>query len=84
MIYKFYDMHSGGYRKTKWDVIYVEGISENEALETFYSKFGVDPYEVYCPCCSANYSITEYVDLQTALSYHSDNDTYTVLFERSK
>lgn len=54
---RFYDLHSGGYRKFDFDVAYIE-LPEEEAIEYFTDKFD-HPYAVTCDCCGEDYSVYE-------------------------
>jgi hypothetical protein len=66
----FYDMHSGGYKKTDYDVIVVE-LPEELALKFFYLKYDRTPDNVTCECCGADFGYTEYDTLEEALeSYY--------------
>jgi hypothetical protein len=58
MFTKFYDLHSGGYRKTKYAVIYIE-LNENEAITYFERFFGIDPLNTTCQCCGDDFDIYE-------------------------
>jgi len=55
---RFYDMHSGGGAKEKWELIFIEA-PEDEAISIFYNRFGHNPNRVSCTCCGADYSIYE-------------------------
>lgn len=55
---QFWDMHSGGPLKEKWQFIYIEAPKE-EAKIIFYNRFGHNPERVTCTCCGEDYSISE-------------------------
>ena len=59
---KFWDMHSGGSQKEKWDKIYIEA-PEDEAALIFYNRFGHNPHRVTCTCCGSDYSIDSHESL---------------------
>ncbi len=65
---QFWDMHSGGGCKEKWEVIYINA-PEKEAKIIFYSRFGHNPTRVTCTCCGEDYSIYEVDDLAQATGY---------------
>ena len=56
---EFYDMHSGGTQKAKWDIICIEADSEKEAVDIFEEIFGHNPLKVTCECCGEDYIVTE-------------------------
>ena len=60
----FWDMHSGGDPKEKFDKICIEA-PRKEAIVIFFNKFGHNPDRVTCTCCGADYSIGEYPDFET-------------------
>ncbi len=62
------DMHSGGYRKTPYDYVYIQA-RRKKALETFFEIFGVDPTDISCSCCGHDYAIDEYKSLKAAKEY---------------
>lgn len=55
---KFDDMHSGGYKQTDFDEIWIE-LPENKACEYFEKIFDFSPYGVTCDCCGSDYWINE-------------------------
>lgn len=63
MFTKYSDMHSGGYRKTEYDVIYIEAEREL-ADEIFYNRFGHSPNAVACSCCGENFWSTEVDEIE--------------------
>lgn len=65
---QFWDMHSGGGLKEKWDKIYIEA-PENEAKVIFYNRFGHNPERVTCTCCGEDYSISSNEDLAQLTAY---------------
>lgn len=58
---QFWDMHSGGYTKTDYDMIYIQA-PEDEATKIFIEMFGQHPDTVGCRCCGENFSVSEYDD----------------------
>lgn len=66
---QFYDLHSGGSRKLKWEKIYIEA-SVQEAKVIFENRFDENPDEVACSCCGQNYSISESDSLEAATACH--------------
>jgi hypothetical protein len=69
---QFWDMHSGGGLKEKWQFIYIEA-PESEAKSVFYSRFGHNPERVTCTCCGRDYSISE-GELDQLTAYHRNCD----------
>jgi len=63
---QFYDLYSGGGRKTDYDSIYIE-LPENEAIEYFKSRFYLDPYNVTCSCCGSDFAVYEEDEIPTYL-----------------
>ena len=55
---QFYDLSSGGTEKTDWSVIYIE-LPIEDAIEYFQDRFGLDPYNITCPCCGEDFSVQE-------------------------
>ena len=49
-------MSSGGSEKTDWTTIYIE-LPEDEAIEYFENRFGIDPHNVTCSCCGSDFSV---------------------------
>ena len=75
----FWDMHSGGYSKEKWDKIYIEA-SDDEAHRIFSNRFGHEPYDIACECCGCNYAVyDEEPSLEQASGYHRN-----CLFDKDK
>lgn len=66
---RFWDMHSGGGSKEKWEHIYIEAPVE-EARVIFYNRFGHSPDRVSCTCCGADYAYDEFESLEQASGYH--------------
>ena len=66
---QFWDMRSGGGKKEKWEMIYIEAPAE-EAKIIFYNRFGHSPDRVTCTCCGADYSIDEHEDFAQLTGYH--------------
>lgn len=69
----FWDMHSGGGTKEKFQHIYIEA-PQNEAEVVFYNRFGHNPNRVSCTCCGPDYSITEGASLARLTGYHRNCD----------
>ena len=65
---EFWDMHSGGGRKLRWEEIYIEA-PRAEAERIFEALFDRDPNNVTCDCCGGDYSISEYDSLDEATKY---------------
>ena len=56
---KFKDSHAGGYLKIdKTEAIFIEA-PQDEAINVFYNRFGVNPNQVSCTCCGDDYTIYE-------------------------
>ena len=68
--FTFWDSHSGGGLKTKWEKIYVEAASRDSAIAIFTDKTGQDPTLTACDCCGQNYSIYENETLEGASDFH--------------
>lgn len=51
------DMHSGGGRKTKYEMYFIEAADYEDARKRFMGETGEDPDDVACDCCGANFSI---------------------------
>ena len=51
-------MHTGGWKKTEWNLIYIEA-PEDIATRVFEEKFNKNPCAVSCSCCGSDYSICE-------------------------
>lgn len=66
---KFWDMHSGGRSKEKWDIIYIQA-PEEEAKLIFYNRFGHNPERVTCTCCGEDYSISEGNSFEQISGFH--------------
>ena len=64
----FWDMHSGGGTKEKWQHIFIHA-PETEAKIIFYNRFGHNPDRVSCTCCGPDYSISEGA-LKELTKYH--------------
>jgi hypothetical protein len=64
----FWDMHSGGGQKEKWNHIYIEA-GEEEAKIIFYNRFGHNPDRITCTCCGNDYSISEEETLEQATGF---------------
>jgi len=56
---EFYDLYTGGYKKTKYNEIYIQAPRE-KAIEVFINTFNRDPQECSCSCCGVDYSIYEH------------------------
>ncbi len=66
---KFWDMNSGGVRKEKWDLIFIEApIDEAELI--FFNRFGHNPNRVSCTCCGSDYAIDDAETLEELQEYH--------------
>ena len=51
------DMHSGGGRKTEFEIYFVEAADEADAEKRFTDETGQDINERCCECCGANFSL---------------------------
>jgi hypothetical protein len=80
VVTRFWDMHSGGISKEKWEMIYIEAPQE-EAELIFYNRFKHNPHRVSCMCCGSDYAVDEYSDIRQATAYHRDCDYDTKLKE---
>ena len=70
----FWDMHSGGGLKEKWDKIFIEA-PQKEAISVFYARFGHSPGRVSCTCCGEDYSVNEDTTLLQATGFHRGCET---------
>lgn len=57
MYFSFYDTKSGGFRKTRYDTIYIKAATIQEAVRTFAKHFDADPHGEWCACCGPDFSI---------------------------
>ena len=67
--FKFNDMHTGGFTKTDYDVIYIQANTETDAINVFKSKFQIEPYDIACDCCGYDFAISEENSLQQMTAY---------------
>lgn len=74
----FFDMCSGGSRKTEYDVILIEA-GENLARMYFRELTGRDPDFVTCTCCGSDFSIHE---TDGDSFYHKKTDYKTLIISR--
>jgi hypothetical protein len=74
---EFYDMHSGGGSKERWEMIYIEA-PEDEAKVIFYNKFGHSPERITCTCCGNDYAINQSDTIEEATEYHRGRDKLSV------
>jgi len=51
------DMHSGGGRKTAFEIYFVEAADKSDAEKRFTDETGEDINDVACECCGANFSL---------------------------
>ena len=51
------DMHSGGRRKTPFEIYFIEAADECGARARFTAETGQDPDDVFCPCCGTNFAV---------------------------
>lgn len=70
---QFYDMHSGGGSKEKYELIYIEA-PQSEAEIIFYNRFGHNPNRITCTCCGNDYSISEDESLAQLTAFHRNCD----------
>lgn len=61
----FWDLRSGGSKKTIYDYIYIEA-EKHAAVNAFTNIFGVNPYSVSCSCCGQDFSVGEAPTLEDA------------------
>lgn len=69
MVYKFTDMNSGGFTKSKYKTILIQCENETEAMELFEARFDRNPRNITCDCCGYDYSISEYDSLEEATAF---------------
>lgn len=65
---QFYDMHSGGKRKTDYELYLIEA-STNLAIMYFKELTGRDPDNVTCSCCGKDYCYYEVISPQESSLY---------------
>jgi hypothetical protein len=70
---RFWDMNSGGGKKEKYAIIYIEA-PETEACIIFFNRFGHNPLRVTCTCCGADYAVEENSSLYQLTGYHRQCD----------
>lgn len=78
---RFMDMHSGGGRKTDYDIIYIEA-RVDRARVIFENRFGRDPDDVTCNCCGPDFSIDPY-PWDDAEEHEVESLQQVTAFERS-
>jgi hypothetical protein len=54
----FDDMHSGGFKKTPHETVYVP-LPLDQARRVFKNFFGVDSKKTTCNCCGPDFSVFE-------------------------
>lgn len=69
MLVCFFDLASGGYKKTPYDYIYITAPSEEEAVVEFEDYFGFSPEETTCECCGSDYSIYETEEIEDGYGF---------------
>lgn len=69
----YFDYASGGYRKTEYSTILIEG-SESNASKVFKDRFKISPYGMACSCCGEDFNITEYDSLEDAMKHVSPSE----------
>lgn len=81
-IYRFFDLHSGGYGKTPYSHLYIEAPSEEMATSLFQAMTGCYPYDVTCECCGKDFSVAEEVSLDQATGFERNCawDKYTEMY----
>jgi len=74
-----YDMHSGGDRKTDYQVIFIKG-TEEEAQGIFEDKFNIPLYHITCECCGQDFDIWEFSEdkLEEMMEIHSNKETVII------
>ena len=70
---QFWDMHSGGGKKERWDRIYIEA-PKDEAMVIFYNRFGHNPFRITCTCCGEDYSVSEEETFAEVSAFHRNCD----------
>lgn len=68
-VFHFWDMHSGGRLKTKYEHIYIDAYTKDEAIDIFMNMFNQNPLSIYCECCGENFSISQHDDLESATEF---------------
>ena len=59
MWFTFEDTWSGGYKKTEYDWIFIEAVSEELAVKVFEEHFThAFPYGESCECCTPDFDIS--------------------------
>ena len=66
MVFKFTDMNSGGFTKSKYKTILIDCDNETEAIELFEARFDRHPRNITCNCCGYDYSISDFDSLEDA------------------
>lgn len=66
MVFKFTDMNSGGFTKSKYKTILIDCDNETEAIELFEAWFDRHPRNITCNCCGYDYSISDFDSLEDA------------------
>lgn len=72
MWYRFSDLHSGGFAKTKYHKVYIEAPDDNDAEQLFTQVMGRNPHNVTCTCCGVDYSIIDFATLDEATEYERE------------
>ena len=71
----FWDMSSGGSRKTDHHFIFIEA-EIDDAIRVFYARFKRNPERVTCTCCGEDFSMMESATLEEATDYHRNRAGY--------
>lgn len=77
----FFDMHSGGGRKSEHEVYILAG-DEKTATKTFKKLTGRKPNNVSCRCCGEDYSVTEHDNLKQAIECYKFEKSVFIETER--
>lgn len=75
---RFSDMHSGGGRKTKYDIIYIE-TNPHYAQMIFMKEFKRDPSNTTCNTCGEDFSISGYGTLEDARKYEFNKENIFIM-----
>jgi len=78
----FWDMHSGGRQKLKWQHIYIEA-PEAKAITAFQTRFGRNLDNVTCNCCGPDYSVKEYKTIFEATGFQRNVRKYSIFTSRA-
>lgn len=63
---KFTDLQTGGYRKTAYKYIFIEG---DAAVARFQAEFDHDPFQESCECCDEDFAVSTHQTLRRATDF---------------